>query len=523
MPRLRSLTFILLAGSFITAACGGSSDPNSNDGGTILPDGGTRLPDGGTVLPDGGTRLPDGGTVLPDGGTVFPDGGVAGTLGTSTTMHLDSATVQVTGRQGLDVRLTLTGGDTAKGIASVMVRVLDGAGNPVAGFDSHQSGTLDSEVGPATLAASVLGKTTIATTATLEGMAQRAPQVAIVAVSLRDLHGLTSNEIVATVVAQPVRQQGAACDPNALLNRCVSPLGCNGTSPTCGAAHSPAITKLAFLRGAAGPTLLMSGTEPQDNLSNIHVDFEDAAGNSILVPLDGDNSGPVASFDLDATGFSTNGTFLVSLQQATGFDTACPQIAVTPEDAIGNTGTTLSAKPSDVPVRAAGAVCDPQGFDACVSGNVCTPGVAPAASTCRGLVSLQTAVCTGAVQLAPVLGATATTFGHTALPSLWDAPNGCSGFNPIGRPEGIAKLVLATTAATLTLSLDNPGTDFDTTMYLMPGCPQTSASSLACDDDGPIGVSSVIVLNNVPAGTYTVVVDSFKPHGGNYQLTADVE
>jgi hypothetical protein len=75
----------------------------------------------------------------------------------------------------------------------------------------------------------------------------------------------------------------------------------------------------------------------------------------------------------------------------------------------------------------------------------------------------------------------------------------------------------------LTLSLDNPGTDFDPTMYLMQGCPQTSASSLACDDDGPIGVSSVIVLNDVPAGTYTVVVDSFKPHGGNYQLTADVE
>lgn len=40
---------------------------------------------------------------------------------------------------------------------------------------------------------------------------------------------------------------------------------------------------------------------------------------------------------------------------------------------------------------------------------------------------------------------------------------------------------------------------------------------------GPIGVSSVIVLNSVPAGTHTVVVDSFKPHGGNDQLTADVE
>jgi hypothetical protein len=43
----------------------------------------------------------------------------------------------------------------------------------------------------------------------------------------------------------------------------------------------------------------------------------------------------------------------VSLQQATGFDTACPQIAVTPADAIGNTGSTLNATPTALPVRAA--------------------------------------------------------------------------------------------------------------------------------------------------------------------------
>jgi hypothetical protein len=88
----------------------------------------------------------------------------------------------------------------------------------------------------------------------------------------------------------------------------------------------------------------------------------------------------------------------------------------------------------------------------------------------------------------------------------------------------VARLVLAQAAATLTLSVANPGTDFDTTMYLLPGCPSTSAGALGCDDDnGIIGVSSLLVLQNVPAGTYTVVVDSFKPHGGNYQLTATVQ
>ena len=523
MSRFLALPSALFAFALVATGCGGGQAA-----GVVLPDSGnladagTNPSDAGTHLPDGGVVIPGGGTVLPDGGTILPDGGV--TAGTSTTMFLDSATARVTGRRGLDVQLTLTGHDSAKAIAGVMVRLLDGAGNPIAGFDSRQSGTLDSELGPATFAAPVLGQATIATTATVEGMAARAPQIAAVGVSLRDAQGFISNELIAAVTPQPVRDSGEGCDPAALQDRCAPTLGCRDTPATCQDGLAPAITHLAFQTSAAGPVIRMAGTGPQDDLSGIHVDFEDSAGNSITVALDGDNAPPVASFDLDASGDSSNGTFLIALQQAPGFDTACPQIAVTPSDEAGHTGSTTNAVPVAPLIRAAGAACDLQGFDACVAGQVCAARASPLGPTCQSQTSLQAARCTAAVHLAPSIGQPATTFGHTALPSLWDAPHGCSGFNPTGRPEGVAQLVLAATAATLTLSLDNPGTDFDTTLYLMKGCPSSSAAAVACDDDnGVIGVSSVIVLQNVAAGTYSVVVDSFKPHGGNYQLTATVE
>jgi hypothetical protein len=127
-----------------------------------------------------------------------------------------------------------------------------------------------------------------------------------------------------------------------------------------------------------------------------------------------------------------------------------------------------------------------------------------------------------------VPGQTARTFGHTGPPSLWDAPGGCASYNPVARPEGVARLVLGTTAPTLTVSTFNPGTDFDTTLYLLRGCPATSAANLACRDDVTvnnvtISVASRLVLTNVASGTYMVVVDSLKPGGGNYELTATVE
>jgi hypothetical protein len=341
-------------------------------------------------------------------------------------------------------------------------------------------------------------------------------------VSLRDAVGNASNEVIATVAPQPVKQSGDSCDLAALADRCAAGLGCADSPPVCQGV-APDVTQLAFLSSDAGPVILMAGTAPGDELDLLHIDYEDSAGNPTQVVIDPGPPAVLASgADVTAAGATFNGQYLVVRPQVAGFDLACPQIGVTPTDKAGHTGATLHRLPGNIPVRAAGAACDLQGFDTCAAGLVCAPATATT-NTCQTLATLQTARCAAAVTLAPTPAQPAQTYGRTGWPSLWDAPRGCSGPNPTGRPEAVLKLVLAQNANTLTLSLDNPGTDFDTTLYLLPGCPTSSSGFVGCNDDSPVGVSSLLTLTNVPAGTYTVVVDSFKPHGGNFQLTATVQ
>jgi hypothetical protein len=503
----------------------GSSDAGSLDSGT--PDAGTAdagRSDAGTS--DAGTSdagTPDAGRTdagSPDAGT--PD---AGTPGGGVTAVVDSAAASVTGPRGQDLTVSFSAHDPAKRIAAVMVRIGDTRGAPIIGFDSHQSGILDLDVGPATPSMAMLGLATVNATATIEGLVSRlaaspgSPVVGTVWVSLRDAAGGISNEVPATVLDQPVKQSGS-CDPASLLDRCDVAQGCTGAPPTCQVV-TPDVTRVAYLRADGGAVFVIAGSAPGDEIAAVHIDFEDADGgpkNVVFDPSDPANS--MHSFaDVPAGGSTYKGLFLVSRTLALpGFDLQCPQIKVTATDTRGTAGVTQLALPKDLTVRSAGATCDLLGFDQCAAGSVCMPG---ATNTCQPLTTAQTTRCASVPTLSPTASAPATTFGHTASPSLWDAPSGCAPQNPVGRPEGVVKLVVAQPTALLTLSVDNPGTDFDTTVYLLPGSPPTStARSLGCNE---LGASPALFVQNVPAGTYTVVVDSFKPHGGNFQLTATVQ
>jgi hypothetical protein len=68
------------------------------------------------------------------------------------------------------------------------------------------------------------------------------------------------------------------------------------------------------------------------------------------------------------------------------------------------------------------------------------------------------------------------------------------------------------------------GTTFDTALYVLPGCEDSSVDALACNDDVPgANAASELVLTDVPPGDYIVVVDSFGVEGGTFQLSATVE
>ncbi len=137
-------------------------------------------------------------------------------------------------------------------------------------------------------------------------------------------------------------------------------------------------------------------------------------------------------------------------------------------------------------------------------------------------------------------------WGQAAGPSLFEPPTGCTVPSAVYRPESLLSLSLVADVSTLTLSTATPETDFDTILYVLPSCTPlpTSATDLAETDGGAVtsgidsgaiaalgcnddvdgqGYASTLVLNNVPAGNYIVVVDSFGYQGGHYGLTISIQ
>ena len=501
MARTNKFLAMAALGVTVLAGCGSNSSPS--DAG--VHDGGTH--DAGN--PDAGSS---------DGGT--PDAGLPPTTSSAV---LDSATAHVIGRRGRDVRITLTAHDPNKAIAAVMVRLLDASGTELDGFDSHQSGALDSSTGPATFDSVVFGSQNVNATASLPSLELRIPSIASIGVSLRDIAGGASNEIVASLGTQTALNSGDACDTSYVDSRCPDTLYCaTGPSPTCTAAPPPQVTQLAFLTNDAGSILRVKGTELGDDLGNLHIAFLDGGGGSISIPLDGENSSPVDSFDF-ATSIddSHNGAFFMAIQPAQDFAQLCTQISTIPSDITGAVGAAAMAKSTPVPVRGLGVACDLQGFDLCAANTVCAPSTNSAVNTCAQLASTQSAACKAAPVLTPT-GNALTTFAHTGKTSLWNAPSGCSSNNPVNKPVGLAQLHLSAAAPSITLTTDNPGTDFDTILYVLPNCAATSAGALGCDDDTAVGVTSTLTLKNLAAGNYTVVIGAFDQAGGNYQLTVSM-
>jgi hypothetical protein len=58
----------------------------------------------------------------------------------------------------------------------------------------------------------------------------------------------------------------------------------------------------------------------------------------------------------------------------------------------------------------------------------------------------------------------------------------------------------------------------DSREIILPACATSSAQAIACNDDDQ-GYPSTVTAMNVPAGTYTIVVDSAGPDSGQFGLT----
>ncbi|MFO0746322.1 MAG: hypothetical protein U1F43_11695 [Myxococcota bacterium] len=466
--------------------------------------------------------------------TTAPDGDAAGTqTSADTTTSPDahegaapvatSVTAHVAGARGHDLDLVIVGTDADKDIADARVRVYDAGGQDVMAFRTTLEATADSNESLVSFSEPVAGKASVIAHIRIRDLMLEHPEIASVDVALHDAAGHFSDDASGDVVAQVVKQLGDACDKTAVADRCADGLGCRGTPSQCQDGLASEITKLAYLKGEGGTRIVVQGTDPEDDLLSLKIEFLDNAGKPLLVDLDNDETPESQEFEVNAAGQARDGAFVVRVVPAAGFELMVPQVAVTATDAAGHEGARKTAKLAPTPVRGAGAACDVNGFDVCNATSVCSPGVPNVANTCKAKAQLATAECASAPSV-DVAAGTHVVSGIVAGPSVWDAPASCSSGDPTGRPETAVVLHLENDVAHLTLSTEVDGTNFDTVLYVVPGCTIDSTQALGCADDAPSGAAAAsLELELVPAGDYLVIVDSWGPDGGSYALSVTAE
>lgn len=434
-----------------------------------------------------------------------------------------SITAHTAGAKGIDLVVSIVGSDADGDAELARVRLFDADQRPVLAFRTGLGERPDSNEQLVALNG-VDGEDSFITEVRLGGVIDEYPNIASVEVALRDSTGAFSDDVRGAVSAQAIRALGDACDAAIVADRCSAGLGCRGTPAQCQEGLAPEVAKVAYLQGEGGTRILVQGVDPEEDVASVLIEFLDASGHALMVDLDNDEVAESSEFEVAAESLGA-GAFSVHVVPVAGFEAMVPSIAVTATDAAGHTGVRKTAKLAATPIRSVGQACDLAGFDACNPATAaCVPNVSATvvnAGTCKAKSQLAKSECALAPELVP--GA-APIVGVTAGPSLWDAPMTCSSGDPKGRPEGVAVLHLSAPASRLTLTTALAGTNFDSVVYLLPGCGDTTAAPLGCADDAPSGgAAATLELTLLPAGDYLVVVDSWGAVGGSFALSATVE
>lgn len=445
---------------------------------------------------------------------------------TNSTPALDTFDAHVTGREGDDLTLSASGTDAEGDVLFLGAKFTDDSDAPVDVFDTHWDGVVDSAEDRLLFDVSLLGTKRFDGTVTLPGFATRFRTATKLVVHLEDQAGNVSDDQTVVIGQQEVKSLGEACDPDIIESRCAPGLACAGKKPVCTAGGPPDLTNVLYARSSEdGPRLLAAGADPDDDLAALRLEFFDDAGSPVSIDLDGDQVPDKSSWDLDVYGSSVHGSFFVRDQMGLGFEGISPRMKVTPIDGQGNQGPTKSISISAPFEQVDLHQCDYRGFDACGVGSICAPGLARSPNTCTSFTTVRKGLCSAAPVLDPAKSVT-TVYGRAEGVSIWDPPLGCTQVGWTHRPEGLAKVHLASAVKRLTLTTALPETRIDTVLYLIadtvPGCGAPVTSKTLCNDDSQ-GYASSITATNVAAGDYIVVVDSAGEEGGSYGLKLSIE
>lgn len=484
------------SGSHSAAAVSGTSTGATSASGTGGPAAGSASSTSGASATSGTSAAPPG----IDAGPPPP---------VPTTVSLKNI-----GRHGETLFLQIQGSDPSAQTTEAHVQLLDSAGAAVIAFDTNWDGVLDSNATLLHFDQSTLGQKTFTGTITLPNLFAGAPNIVSAVVALSNVWREQSPSVTAMIEIQTIAIANGSCDPNEVSNRCADGLSCTGATPTCQSASAPSLTHVAYYGGTV-PTEVFEGADPAGGLSSINVSFLDANGNPVEVDL-GDGT-LVASVSLPANGV-TDPTFSLVNDPAQTFTATVSKISATPTDSLGRMGQAVTADLAMQPLAATARACDPAGLIGCYATDACSPGLVGASNVCAGVPSLQATKCAAAP--ASTTAGVLAGWGVAQGVSLWDPPSSCILPTEVDHPEALVTLKLAKAVNTLTVSTGVPETNFDTVVYILPSCASSSSQALGCNDDAPgVGYASTVTLMNVAAGTYTVVVDSAGPIGGQFGLT----
>jgi len=490
-------------GTLVATACGSSGD-SATDPGTSS---------GGEVP---GETPP--GEVVPPG---EEPGSTPGGAPIAKNLTLNAVSFKNVGRRGDTLRIAVKGADTLKETSAIHVKLVDEADAPVVALDTDWDGVPDAAERRFHFDASTLGQATFTGTVLIPNAFPQTSKIAKVIVALEDEAGGQSATKSQPIALQLTKGENEACDPLQVADRCQEGMACAGTPSACLAGVAPQLTRVGYF-GGASPRMIFQGNEPDEDLKSVGVEFLDASGNPKTVNLGSEDAPEMSgAITLDARSAPPGAAFTLMSTPIQGFDALVPKIAATVTDAYGHASTRVVAAAAALPVRSAGQACDAGGFDTCATGNVCAPGLAGVENKCAAATTVRTAKCAAGAALDPATPKKRA-FGVVAGASLWEPPAGCVPAESLTRPETAVRLHLGALAPTLVVTTALPETDFDTAIYVIPACAATSAAALGCNDDVQ-GFSSTLTLQNVPAGDYTIVVESIQARGGRFGLSVEVK
>lgn len=326
---------------------------------------------------------------------------------------------------------------------------------------------------------------------------------------------LTSRRFILSAVFDRFRGEGEPCGGN---NLCGEGLVCENRQ--CEAIRAPDLHDAVALRGGAGDLIVIAeGADQVGNAVLFDVRFLDARGEPIEIDADEgwrwrpetrtlqwrvDHREPIrTSPGVPFRAWATIPDVLSRHPEV-------QQVAISLVFSKAASNEML-VRLGEQPVRAKGEACSfPEPADRCAEDLLCW-SQGEGRYACEDITSLRRQSCLGA----PLLEGAGSITGARSQRSLWDPPSSC--WDPstpehmigYGQVESVVRLSLADDASRVRISTDTLDTQNGSILYVFEGCGEI-AEPLACDHrTAPqFLMGSQIILEDVPAGDYLIVIDS---------------